>query len=102
MITAIGIGLLGGGAVLIYAGVTGQSLRDELIAAFTGGPSPSRQTAAPRMVDAPIVVLPAGSSQLPSGVRPNIIPNITSPVLDPNIGPAGVPWTAEHPYPGTQ
>lgn len=34
MITAVGIGLVGAGLMMVYAGVTGQSLRAELAAAF--------------------------------------------------------------------
>lgn len=37
MMTAVAIGLIGAGIVLIYAGITGQSLKDELAAALGGG-----------------------------------------------------------------
>lgn len=40
MRTSLGILTIGAGIILIFAGVTGQSIADELQAALTGQPSP--------------------------------------------------------------
>lgn len=77
MITGLGIGLVGFGLILAYAGITGQHVKQELGAVFTGQTTPLRgpglnQQAAAGTLPPPTNTAPpsGGTNPLPAGAVP--------------------------------